>query len=93
VQRGASETAYAGAGIRGLPEDPQWAADRALILQALGVLDPEGQPTARLDVVKGADVARLTQEDWDREREKMIATCGACHSENFARASSPRATT
>jgi hypothetical protein len=69
-----------------LPEDKQWAADQTTILQALGVLDPEGKPTGRLDVVKAADVARLTQEDFDRERNKMIATCGGCHSENFAKA-------
>ena len=69
-----------------LPEDEQWAADQVTILQALGVLDPEGNPTARLDVVKAADVARLTKEDFDREREKMLAVCGDCHSENFARA-------
>lgn len=69
-----------------LPEDEQWAADQATILRALGVLDPEGKPTARLDVVKAADVARLTQEDFDREREKMIGVCEDCHSENFARA-------
>jgi hypothetical protein len=69
-----------------MPEDPQWAQDRAVILQALGVLDPEGNPTARLDVVKQADVARLTQEDFDRERNKMLKTCSQCHSENFARA-------
>jgi hypothetical protein len=68
-----------------LPEDPQWKADQITILQALGVLDPEGQPTARLDLVKAADVARLTQEDFDREREKLIAVCSDCHSENFAR--------
>jgi hypothetical protein len=36
-------------------------------------------------VVKSADVARLTQEDFDREREKLIAVCSDCHSENFAR--------
>ena len=69
-----------------LPEDEQWAADQTTILQALGVLDPEGNPTARLDVVKAADVARLTQEDFDRERNKMIAVCEDCHSGNFARA-------
>ena len=69
-----------------LPEDKQWAADQVTILQALGVLDPEGNPTDRLDVVKAADVARLTQEDFDRERNKMIATCCGCHSENFAKA-------
>ncbi len=69
-----------------LPEDEQWAADQVTILQALGVLDPDGNPTGRLDVVKAADVARLTQEDFDRERNKMIAVCGDCHSDNFARA-------
>jgi len=69
-----------------LPEDEQWKADQVTILQALGVLDPEGNPTARLDVVKAADVARLTQEDFDRERNKMIGICSQCHSENYARA-------
>jgi hypothetical protein len=68
-----------------MPEDKQWAADRATILQALGVLDPDGKPTARLDVVKAADVARLTQEDWQKERDKMVKTCNQCHSANFAK--------
>ena len=69
-----------------LPEDEQWKNDQVTILQALGVLDPDGNPTARLDVVKAADVARLTQEDFDRERNKMIETCNQCHSANFAKA-------
>ncbi len=68
-----------------LPKDPQWKADQITILQALGVLDPSGKPTKRLDVVKGADVARLTQEAFDKERNKMIKTCSGCHSENFAK--------
>jgi len=68
-----------------MPEDKQWAADRATILQALGVLDPAGKPTARLEVVKAADVARLTQEDWQKERNKMMKTCNQCHSVNFAK--------
>jgi hypothetical protein len=68
-----------------LPEDKQWAADQTTILQALGVLDPEGKPTARLDVVKAADVARLTQEDWQKDRDKMLATCNQCHSTNYAK--------
>ena len=68
-----------------LPEDKHWAADQATILQALGVLDPEGKPTVRLDVVKAADVVRLTQEDWQRERDKMLKTCNQCHSLNFAK--------
>ena len=68
-----------------MPEDKEWAADRATILQALGVLDPAGKPTALLETVKAADVARLTQEDWQRERDKMLKTCNQCHSLNFAK--------
>jgi len=68
-----------------LPEDKQWAADRAAILEALGVLDPDGKPTALVNTVKAADLARLTQEDWQRERDKMIKTCNQCHSVNFAK--------
>jgi hydroxylamine dehydrogenase len=67
-----------------LSEDPVWAADQVTILQALGVLDLEGNPTALLDVVVGADIARATQEAFDVERNKMIAVCSDCHSENFA---------
>jgi len=68
-----------------MPEDKQWTTDRATILQGLGVLDPDGKPTGRLDVVKAADVARLTQEDWQKERDKMIKTCDRCHSVNFSK--------
>ena len=68
-----------------MPDDKQWTADRATLLQGLGVLDPEGKPTGRLDVVKAADVARLTQEDWQKERDKMVKTCNRCHSINFAK--------
>ncbi len=69
-----------------LPEDPEWAADQTTILMALGVLDPDGNPTPRLDVVKAAQVARLTQEAFDKERDKLIEACTRCHSESFAQA-------
>lgn len=69
-----------------MPEDPQWAGDRATILQALGVLDPDGNPTDRLDVVKAADLARLTEEDWQKERKRMLDVCSECHSLNYAKA-------
>lgn len=68
-----------------MPEDKQWAADRATILQALGVLDPNGKPTARLEVVKAAEVARLDQASWQTQRDKMLKTCNQCHSGNFAK--------
>jgi hypothetical protein len=68
-----------------MPPDKAWADDRTVILQGLGVLDPQGKPTARLEVVKGAAVARLTQEEWQAQRDKMLKTCNQCHSLNFAK--------
>ena len=82
-----NHTAWGFLGVRlPLPEDEQAAADRVTILKALGVLNPEtGQPTARLDAVKAVDMARLDQESWQKERDKMIKTCSRCHSESYAR--------
>lgn len=62
-----------------MPEDKQWANDRAVILQALGVLDPAGNPTARLEVVKAANVARLVLENWQKERNKIVEICSHYH--------------
>ncbi|MGA1825469.1 MAG: multiheme c-type cytochrome [bacterium] len=82
-----NSTAWGFLGVRlPLPEDPQWKADRITILKALGVLNPEnGKPTARLDAVKALDLARLTEEAWSSEREKMIKRCSRCHAEKYAR--------
>ena len=66
-------------------ESDQWWSDRVTILMALGVLDPEGTPTARLDLVAGAQVARLSAEEFDKERAKMITACAKCHSETLAK--------
>ncbi len=30
-------------------------------------------------------MARLTQEDWEKERNKMLATCSRCHARTFAK--------
>ena len=49
-----------------LPEEDQdWLNDRVEILKALGVLDAAGNPTERLEAVKAAKIARLTQEEFD----------------------------
>nr|WP_298039278.1 multiheme c-type cytochrome [uncultured Desulfuromonas sp.] len=82
-----NHTAWGFLGVRlPLPEDPQWRDDQVTILKALGVLNPEtGEPTERLEAVKAVDLARLTKEDFDREREKMIGNCKKCHSETYAR--------
>jgi hypothetical protein len=69
-----------------MPEDKEWATDRTTILQALGVLDPDGNPAKRFDLAKTAQLARVTQEDWQKERDKMTQTCNQCHSVNYAKA-------
>ena len=66
-------------------EDKDWLNDRVSILQALGVLDEKGDPTARLDLVKAGKVARLTKEDFQKERDKMIKVCSQCHSASYAK--------
>jgi len=68
-----------------LPADKEWAADQVTILQGLGVLDPDGKPTGRLDVVKAGKVARLTAEEFQSQRDKMLKACNQCHSGNFAK--------
>ena len=67
-----------------LPEDdPEWMEYRTTILKGLGVLNPEGKPTARLDVVKAGKVARLTKEEFQAERMPYIKICTQCHTPNF----------
>ena len=82
-----NRTAWGFFGVRlPMPEDAQWAKDRATILKALGVLNPKtGEPTKRLEVIKELDMARLTEKDWQNERTKMVKTCAKCHSKSYAK--------
>jgi len=64
-------------------EDEEWMGYRVSILKALGVLDFEGQPTERLEVVKAGKLARLTKESFDAERERFVTICQECHTPNF----------
>lgn len=69
-----------------LPEDDQeWLNNRVTILQALGVLDAKGNPTARLDIVKAGKIARLTKEEFTEQRDRMLKVCSSCHSASFAK--------
>ncbi len=68
-----------------LPEkDKEWLDYRITILKALGVLDKDGKPTPRLDLVKKANMARLDEASFKAERTKMLKRCEKCHSANFA---------
>ena len=67
-----------------LPEkDEEWMRYRTVILKGLGVLDPDGNPTARLEVVKEGKVARLTEEEFKAERERYTGICAGCHTPYF----------
>ena len=76
-------TAWGFLAVRLPEDDPEWMKDRVTILKGLGVLDPEGNPTGRLDVVKAGKVARLSREEFDAERAKFVAICQDCHSPGF----------
>ncbi len=69
-----------------LPEkDKEWMGYRATILKGLGVLDPNGKPTARLNVVKSGKLARLTEEEFQAERKRIVKVCNQCHSPDFVK--------
>jgi hypothetical protein len=68
-----------------MPEDKKWTEARTAILKALGALDPEGKATPRQQTIKAIEMLRLTQEAWEKERDKMVKACSACHSISFAR--------
>lgn len=76
-------TAWGFLAVRLPEDDPEWLADRVEILKALGVLDAQGNPTGRLEVVKAGQVARLTREAFDAERSAMERTCARCHSPSY----------
>jgi hypothetical protein len=81
----AVKTAWGFLALR-LPEkDKEWEGYRNTILKGLGVLDAQGNPTERLQAVVGAQVARLKEEDWQAERDKMLNVCYNCHAPTFAK--------
>ncbi|MBN2410591.1 cytochrome c3 family protein [candidate division KSB1 bacterium] len=69
-----------------LPEDDEeWMGYRTTILKGFGILDPAGNPTNRLELVKAGKIARLTKEDFDAERKRFTDVCKDCHSPNFVK--------
>lgn len=78
-------TAWGFLGLRLPEDDAEWMGYRATILKGLQVLDPKGNATARLDVVKAGKVARLTKKAWQDERDRMLKVCSKCHSRKYAK--------
>ena len=81
----AVQTAWGFLGVRlPLPDDPEWKDAQITLLKALGVLDPNtGKPTARLELVKKAKLARLTKEEFDQARNNIKKVCYKCHSRSY----------
>jgi hypothetical protein len=66
-----------------LDDDPQWTFDRALILQAAGILDTNLQPTERfVEIVVQAEAAR-GPEEFNQIRSAMKDNCNKCHAKGF----------
>lgn len=64
-------------------DDPQWTFDRALILQAAGILDANLQPTKRfIEIVVQAQAARGPDE-FNELRTAMKKKCNQCHAMGF----------
>ncbi len=64
-------------------DDPMWVLDRALILQAAGILDAGLQPTERfVEIVVQGEAAR-DPEQFNKLRAKMKHTCNTCHSAGY----------
>ncbi len=69
-----------------IPEDDkEWMKNRVTILQALGVLDGNGNPAARLDILKAGKVVRLTKEEFQGLRDKMAVVCAKCHGAAYSK--------
>jgi hydroxylamine dehydrogenase len=62
-----------------LPEEPQESTTRMTILQALGMIDFDGRPTERHALLKDLDMARITEESWQKARDKTAKSCRDCH--------------
>jgi hydroxylamine dehydrogenase len=67
----------------GVDDDPQWVFDRALILQAAGILDANFQPTKRfIEIIEQGEAARGPAE-FNEIRGQMKAICHECHAQDF----------
>jgi hypothetical protein len=68
-----------------LPEDKEWAADRAVLFRALGVLDAAGGPGPRMEAVEAAGVVHLDRITYQNERYRLSSVCRECHAAPFVR--------
>ncbi len=66
-----------------LDDDPEWVLNRALILQAAGILDSNFQPTARFVEIVVQGRAARGPEEFNQIRTAMKENCNKCHAKGF----------
>ena len=67
----------------GVDDDPQWVLDRALILQAAGILDANLQPTERFVEIVVQGRAARGPDEFNKIRLQMKGACNECHAKDF----------
>ena len=82
----ANRTPWGNLGLRlPLPEDPAWAADKQVILRALGLVDAGGGDGPRAGAIMAAGLLHLDRVDFQAERHKLTQACRQCHGTAFVR--------
>jgi hypothetical protein len=66
-----------------LDDDPEWVLNRALILQAAGILDANLQPTERFVEIVVQGRAARGPEEFNQIRTAMKENCNKCHARGF----------
>ncbi|MCW9035552.1 MAG: multiheme c-type cytochrome [Rhodospirillales bacterium] len=66
-----------------LDDDPQWTFDRAVILQAAGILDANLQPTKRFVEIVVQGRAARGPEEFNKLRSKIKKICRECHAKDY----------
>ncbi len=62
-----------------IDDNPEWTYDRAIIMQAVGILDSDFQPTERYtDIIINAESARGPKQ-FNKLRNEMKSYCNNCH--------------
>ena len=66
-----------------LDDDPEWVLNRALILQAAGILDADLQPTERFVEIVVQGRAARGPDEFNQIRTAMKENCNKCHAKGF----------
>ncbi len=80
----AVKTAWGFLALRLAEKDPEWAELRNKIMYGLGVINEKGELTERVKVVQAGEVVRMTAEEWQEQRNRVLQVCQNCHTPGYA---------